>query len=301
MNTHYKAIQKEYVFWLDTLGYSNRSVYSFGNHITHFFKWLQTQNTDNIKQLTNKHISQYFEHLQTRPNKRLKGGLSISHLNHNFMAIDKLIEFLHQNGMNETPLPTNYRLYIDKQARINQIQTFTQAEIKQLQSCIKDTYTHLKLTHREAKQEQLKLVFVLYYACGLRRTEGFNLTLNDIDFDNKTIFVRQGKNYKDRIIPMNDSIYKALQDYIYNYRNLIKTTHKRLFIHHHGTLIKSLKHLQQTCPDEAIKSKKITLHILRHSIATHLLQNGMNIENISRFLGHSTLNSTQIYTHIANR
>jgi len=199
------------------------------------------------------------------------------------------------------PLPTNYRIATDKNQRINNIQPFTQEEIKTLQANINNTYPHFTFSQRERKHEQLKLIFALYYACGLRRTEGYKLTVNDINFDKRTIFVRQGKNYKDRIIPMNDSIYKALQHYIYNFRNLQKPKHKRLFLNTTGTLNKSLQDLQKICNSEEIQNKKLTLHILRHSIATHLLQNGMSIENISRFLGHSSLEATQIYTHIINR
>ncbi|MBN2777899.1 MAG: tyrosine-type recombinase/integrase [Bacteroidales bacterium] len=56
--------------------------------------------------------------------------------------------------------------------------------------------------------------------------------------------------------------------------------------------------LPDYCPDKSIRKKRMTLHILRHSIATHLLQNGMSIESIALFLGHSSLESTQIYTHL---
>ncbi len=301
MNQNFTVIQKEYVNWLDTLGFSNGLIYDYKFRVKDFFEWLQTQGISQINQLQQKHLQNYFDYLQKRPNKRKGAGLSVSHLNHNFMAIDKLMEFLHQIGMNTAPTPTNYRLHVDKTQRIEQIQPFTQQEIKELRANICNVYPKLSYTKRETKQEQLKLIFALYYACGLRRTEGYNLTIKDIDFDKRTIFVRQGKNYKDRIVPMNESVYKALQHYIYNFRNLQKIKHKRLFLSTTGTLNKSLQHLQQTTQNEQIQSKKLTLHILRHSIATHLLQNGMSIENISRFLGHSTLDSTQIYTHIVNR
>jgi integrase/recombinase XerD len=301
MNTNFTEIQKEYTSWLDTLGFSNGLVYDYKFRVRDFFEWLENQQINSIKQLTAKHLQTYFDYLQIRPNKRKNGGLSISHLNHNFGAIDKLMEFLHQMGMETAPTPTNYRLKVDKELRVTNIEPFTQEEIKTLHTNISNTYNHFTFTRKEAKQEQLKLIFVLYYACGLRRTEGYNLTVKDIDFDKRTIFVRQGKNYKDRIVPMNESVYKALQDYIYNFRNLQKVTHKRLFLSTTDTLNKSLQYLQKTTQNEAIQSKRITLHILRHSIATHLLQNGMSIENISRFLGHSSLDSTQIYTHIINR
>jgi integrase/recombinase XerD len=309
MNTNYTEIQKEYTNWLDTLGFSNGLVYDYKFRVRDFLEWLQTQGVSKINQLTDKHIKTYFDYLQIRSNKRKKAGLSVSHLNHNFCAIDKLMEFLHQMGMETAPTPTNYRLKVDKQLRINNIEPFTQQEIKILHANITNTYPHFTFIQKEAKQEQLKLIFALYYACGLRRTEGYKLTVQDIDFDKRTIFVRQGKNYKDRIVPMNKGVYKALQHYIYNFRNLQKVNHKRLFIHHTNALSRSLKELQQTTQiyaeqsrsNQVIKQKRLSLHILRHSIATHLLQNGMSIENIAQFLGHSTLNSTQIYTHIINK
>lgn len=298
MNKNYKTIQQEYILWLDTLGFSSKLVYQYKFSVKEFFEWLESKNINTVSHISPNHIQNYFDYLQTRPNKRRKGGLSIAHLNKNFDAIDKFLEFLHQMGMEHAPIPTNYRIFEDQQIRINNIQPFTQEEIKILQSNIENTYTHFTFKLREKKQEQLKLVFALYYACGLRRSEGYNLTVNDIDFNKKTIFIRQGKNYKDRIVPMNENVYKALQHYIYNFRNSFKLQHRRLLLNGTYTLNVSLQELQKT---SGLQGKKLTLHILRHSIATHLLQNGMSIENISLFLGHSSLESTQIYTHITNR
>ena len=294
LNDNYKIITAEYAVWLTTLGFSNGVVYDYKFRMRDFFEWLQEKNINNISNVQQKHIELYIIYLQTRPNKRRKGGLSASHLNHSFIAIDKLLEFLHQIGMNTAPTPPNFRMPIDEQARINKIEPLTQQEIKTLQSNIYNTYSKSNFKIRERKHEQLKLIFVLYYGCGLRRTEGYKLTANDIDFEKKTIFVKQGKNYKDRIIPMNDSICKALEHYIYNFRNLQKVKHKRLFLSKTGTLNNSLQDLQKLTNID----KRITLHILRHSIATHLLQNGMSIESIALFLGHSSLDSTQIYTHL---
>lgn len=301
MNEHFKTLENEFALWLATLGFSKSIEYNYKNHAKELFEYLHKNNIIHIKNLTQKHVTSYFDYLQTRPNKRRTGGLSSAHLNKNFDAIDKFLEFLHQMGMQTAPSPLNYKIKTDKQVRISNIQTFTQEEIKELQAGIKNTYPNFTFTERERKHEQLRLIFALYYACGLRRTEGCNLEIKDIDFDRKTIFIRQGKNYKDRIIPMNKSVYKALQNYIYNFRNFQKVNHNRLFITGTYTLNKSLQDLQEISNNEQIKAKKLTLHILRHSIATHLLQNGMSIENIALFLGHSSLESTQIYTHIVNK
>lgn len=301
MNEHFNTLQTEYTNWLDTLGFSGGLVYDYTFRIKEFLHWLKQNNITHIINLTEKNIYAYINYLETRPNLRRKGGLSVAHLNHNFMAIDKFLEFLHQMGMETAPIPINHRIKPDKQARINNIQPLTQAEIKELQANIKNTYPDFTFIQREIKHEQLRLIFVLYYACGLRRTEGQNLQIKDIDFDKKTIFIRQGKNYKDRVIPINKEVLKALEHYIYNFRNLQKVKHNRLFLYTTGTLNNNLQELQRITGNEQIRAKKLTLHILRHSIATHLLQNGMSIENIAKFLGHSTLDSTQIYTHIVNK
>jgi integrase/recombinase XerD len=295
LNENYNTVKNEYAVWLNTLGFSGGVVTDYRDRVKDFFEWLQAKNVKQINAVKQKHIENYFDYLQVRKSKRANRALSVSHLNHNFLAIDKLCEFLHQMGMNTAPTPTNYRIKPDKEQRIKNIQPLTKEEIKALQSNIDNIYSQLPFKHREAKQEQLKLIFALYYGCGLRRNEAYKLTVNDIDFDKKTLFVKQGKNYKDRIIPMNTGVCKALENYIYNYRNLQKVKHKRLFLSTTGTLNNSLQALQKLTDID----KKITLHILRHSIATHLLQAGMSIESIALFLGHSSLESTQIYTHLA--
>jgi integrase/recombinase XerD len=299
MNTDYKTIIAEYVTWLETLGFSDGVIYDYKFRLRDFFEWLENKQIQNINQLTNRHITEYHTYLETRPNKKHKGRLlSASHLNHNFLAIDKLLEFLHHYGMENAPVPTNHRIEIDEQARILKIETLTQEEIKILYNCIPDTYQRFDFADRQIKHYELKLIFALYYGCGLRFSEGYKVQIKDVDFDKKTVFVEQGKNYKDRIIPMSAGVYKDLQEYVYNYRSRLKLNHNRLFVCKKYTLINRLKYLQNICENETIKAKRLSLHVLRHSIATHLLQNGMSIENIALFLGHSSLDTTQIYTHL---
>jgi len=298
-NQSYIKIHGEYVRWLDILGFSDASITSCNRSIKDFFEYLENKNILSIKELTQKHIYIYFEYLQTRPNKLYKGtGLSITHLNHNFEAIDKLCEFLYQKGLETTPIPVNFRLKADKEDRIRKIHPFTQEEIKELYKNIDTTYEYLPLQLREKRHEQLKLIFALFYGCGLRMSEGLRLTIKDIDFDKKIIFIHQGKNYKDRRVPMSEGIFRIVESYIYNYRNLQKLNHNRLFTYSKAVLRRSLDELKRTCNNNEIRKKRLTLHILRHSIATHLLQNGVSLENIAQFLGHSSLSSTQIYTHL---
>lgn len=301
MNNRYKTIHEHYIFWLETLGFASASVLNYSYRVTDFFEWLERKNITALHLITQKHINDFFEHQQTRISTKFKTTLSPSYLNDYFTAIDKLLEFLHQMGAKNIPSPTNYRITINNDERVRKIEPFTVNEIKLLQAQIQELYPNYNQEHRKLKQRQLQLVFVLFYGCGLRLSEGYNLTPKEIDFNKRTLFVRQGKGYKDRIIPISDNIYTALQDYIYNFRNLIKCDHNRLFVQKKITLSVDLRHLYSQCKNESIQSKRLSFHILRHSIATHLLQNGMSVENIAKFLGHSCLESTQIYTHIINR
>jgi hypothetical protein len=108
----------------------------------HAKKKLRLRHKEKKKNLNNKHITEYQNYLETRPNKKDKERLlSVSHLNHNFLAIDKLLEFLHQYGMTNAPVPTNYRVKVDEQERINKIEVFTKEEIKTLYNSIPNTYT----------------------------------------------------------------------------------------------------------------------------------------------------------------
>ena len=299
MNTGYKTIIEEYGAWLGTLGYSDALIYGYKFHLRDFFEWLGNRQIQSVTQLTAKHVTDYHSYLETRPNKRFKGRLLCApYLTQNFIAIDKLLEFLHQYGMKNAPVPIKRSTKIDKTEQIRKIQVLTQQEVKTLMGGIPDTHQWLNFEKRQAKQYELKLIFALFYGCGLRQSEGYNLQIQDVDFDRKTVFVRQGKNYKDRIVPMSAGVYKELQDYLYNFRHRLKLNHNRLFISAKQTIKGKLKYLQNACNDENIKEKRLSLHILRHSIATHLLQNGMSIENISLFLGHCSLDTTQIYTHL---
>jgi len=299
MNAHYKIIIEEYGTWLATLGFCDKNVYSYKLLLRDFFEWLEHKKIDNINCLNNSHIKEYHNFLETRPNKFKKGRLLCEFsLYHNFTAINKLCEFLHQYGMVNAPVPVKLHIKIDKTERINKIQVLTHNEIKTLFNSIENTYNYFNFEKRQIRHYELKLIFALYYGCGLRYTEGWNLQIKDVDFDKKTVFVRQGKNYKDRIVPMNENICNIIKDYVYNFRHKLKLNHNRLFTCGKSTIKDRLQELQKVCQDENIKAKKVYLHLLRHSIATHLLQNGMSIENISLFLGHSSLDATQIYTHL---
>lgn len=148
-------------------------------------------------------------------------------------------------------------------------------------------------------------MLVILYSCGLRRNEAVNLEVSDILFDAGRVFVRKGKNYKERYVPINKYSLRILEEYLYESRPAyLQHTTESLLLSRFGTPLKGgsmairLNHLIALTGDELLQQKNITPHSLRHSIATHLLQQGMQIEDIRQFLGHSSLKSTQVYTHL---
>ncbi|MBN2661132.1 MAG: tyrosine-type recombinase/integrase [Tannerellaceae bacterium] len=183
---------------------------------------------------------------------------------------------------------------IQLQGRARNIKTiFTRAEIKALyNACDGDV-----LGIRD------KAMLAVYYGCGLRRNEGVNLDTGDILPGKNLLFVRKGKNYKERYVPLTEAVKEDILNYLDFARQiLIKKQTNALFLNSSGDRITAsmLAERLKKLKCKAGIDKVAGLHTLRHSIATHLLQSGMKLAQIKRFLGHSSLESTQIYTHIGN-
>jgi integrase/recombinase XerD len=141
----------------------------------------------------------------------------------------------------------------------------------------------------------------IFYSCGLRRSEGEALNINDVHFKNQLLYVREGKGAKRRVVPMTEKVSTALEDYYLSERTSsitkkVKDEDAFLLNRIGGRMTGDQlnKGLKEIVGKAAIK-KEITLHHLRHSIATHLLQSGMSMEYVRDFLGHSFLETTQIY------
>ena len=135
------------------------------------------------------------------------------------------------------------------------------------------------------------------YACGFRVSELLNLKIDDLDFNEKIGYVRQSKGKKDRVFNIPIFLSKKLEKYIKNQRNLKK---EYLFEGPKGRL--SSRNLQKIISSSSKRiglKKQVHCHTLRHSFATHLLENNVDIRKIQELLGHADLSTTQIYTHIS--
>ncbi|HHW17951.1 MAG TPA: site-specific tyrosine recombinase XerD [Firmicutes bacterium] len=146
-----------------------------------------------------------------------------------------------------------------------------------------------------------KAMLELLYATGIRVSELVNLNLTDIDL--KEGFVRcVGKGSKERVVPMGEMAISALESYLEEARPKLvsNTREKALFVNHHGSRLtrQGFWKIVKKYAREAQIRKEITPHTLRHSFATHLLENGADIRAVQEMLGHADISTTQIYTHV---
>jgi integrase/recombinase XerD len=299
-NESYLEIVKDFDNWLDILGYSESTIKSLPSHLREFFHYLENQNINTINHITTQIIKDYYNHLKTRDNQAREGGLSKAYLNKHLQALFKFNDYLKEHSHKSI----NIHLKREEQNQRDSLQILTQDEIKQLFKATNYSNNQQRICKRDT------VILVLLYSCGLRRNEAINLEIKDILFDKERIYVRKGKNYKERYVPINQYNLKLIEEYIYDYRPAFynyKQT-ENLLINYRGKPLQG----QSLCNRlrEIVKASNLskaslsgrleglTPHILRHSIATHLLEKGANIETISQFLGHSSLESTQIYTHL---
>lgn len=287
-NSKHKALENDFKHWLETLSYNTYSVQYSPVRVREFLHWLEAQGI-NLKHISEQAITKYFSYLSRRSNQRRSGALSNDYLNMHLTSIKQFSNYLQQSrqeGFTVTMnfYPSGIREQILKPDQISALYEAT------------GTDTAMSLRDRA--------ILALYYGCGLRRNEGVHVNVEDVLLDRKLLYVRKGKLYRERYVPLARHVQEDLENYLEigrpSYPNhesnpaLLLTQRGRMS---GGSIITRVKLLGE----KANLTLDFGLHTLRHSIATHLLVAGMPLEQIAQFLGHKSLASTQIYTHIAEQ
>ena len=264
---------------LYNLGYSKSVSDNYPKYIKEFLVY-SAETPTNINE---EHIKNYSNYLQNRPNKRRIGKLSQSYIHSQQLAIKgffdylQRIEYLKQN-------PFTLQL---KSPHYQQRNILSQEQIQ--------------ILYQNCQSIEQTIILHLCYGCGLRRSEAVNSTIKDIDLEKKLLYVRKGKGKKRRVIPITQSIANDFKSYI-SLRNqntepslLLNKQNKKMTA---NTMYLLFKNLLKTTDNQQIIIQNYCLHSLRHSIASHLLENEINVEMVRDFLGHSRLSTTQIYTRV---
>ena len=253
---------------LQNLGYSKTVVNNYPKQIRTFLSHFKKSFTEIYTQ----DILEYHSHLKTTKGTRTKKPFSESYIHSILLAIKLYFEYLQRTGAIKI---NPYQLKI-KSPKSEERKIFTQEEIQKLYN----------------KSTQLQTIILhLCYACGMRRNEAVELKTNDIDLENCLLYIRKGKGKKRRVIPFTKQVKKDIEFFLSveknKTENLLNITATRIYEEFKKLLKKS-----------GLENKKFTLHCLRHTIATQLLEQGMELEKVRDFLGHEYLGTTQIYTRI---
>jgi integrase/recombinase XerD len=280
----YKLLLQSFTEWLQLLNYSAFSIPSLTRAIRDFFFYQEATGKLSLEQLTATDANGFIELLQA------KEIYSNGHINKQIQALKLLSKYIRQSGKSIV----GFSLHRLEERRSKPV-WLTKHEMQQLYEAIPDTVLGIRD----------KAMLAVYYGCGLRLNEGASLELSDINQTNKVLHVRKGKHYKERFVPIADKNFEEIKLYLDYARHQLLQNKKHEFFFvdankGHPMQRQSLYVRVKQLSRKAKIKKKVGTHTLRHSIATHLLQSGMKLERIQQFLGHADLDSTQIYTHLAN-
>ncbi|MBS1598421.1 MAG: tyrosine-type recombinase/integrase [Bacteroidetes bacterium] len=298
--------EKDFREWLEILGYAPTTVYYMPNFIREFLHWMEQQAYFMMVDISAQAINEYYQYLKSRPNMTHEGSLSNAYLNKHQQAIKKFCEYLrrtHNINFSLAELTTENVFHSSVDVlTVNEVNQML-ASTQMLQKMKRNTVTP---TLFKALQYRDRAMIAVIYGCGVRRNEAVQLDVHDISFQKSLLHIRSGKNYTERIIPISKQNLHYMETYLHEGRPVLlkDKKHEAFFISARSKRIEGqallirLKHLIAHTDDKTLQQKRVTLHTLRHSVATHLLSAGMQLERIKDFLGHSSLESTQIYTHL---
>lgn len=297
INEDYRNLAEQFYKYLLRLGYNPKTSKSRYNYLCEFLHWLEQKGLLNITRITALEVTNYYQYISERPSKKDGGTLS-QKTTHSHMRIIRDLFIMLQNEGKVKINPCSTLKFPYPKAREERT-VLDQEEIKQL--------------YKASETAQERAILSLAYGCGLRVGELVNCNIEDIRLREKIIIIPKGKGNKRRVVPLSNGVVKDLADYYYNEReNLTKgrdynPKESAFMLHSRGgrmrkhTYNKYLKIIIEKTQNQDIKDKQITIHNLRHSIATHLLEQGIPVEQVRLFLGHSQLETTQIYTHISRK
>ena len=249
--------------------YSPNTINTYSEALKSFLTFC---NTKAIKEITNEDVISY------NNDYILKNNLSSSYQNQIVNAIKLYFKIVKETAIK-----------IDKIHRPKREKTLPNVLSKEEIKAILEVLKNLK--H--------KAMLSMIYSCGLRRSELLNLKPNDIDSKRNVVIIRQSKGKKDRITPLSPKILELLRDYYKEYSPKIY-----LFEGQEKNTQYSARSLEEVLK-KSIKlasiNKPVTLHWLRHSYATHLLESGTDLRYIQELLGHNSSKTTEIYTHVSTK
>jgi integrase/recombinase XerD len=277
--------------YLHDVGYGKAVQHSLPTLVKEF---IEHQGITDLCVIERQKIRAFYEYLPTRPLKNRSGALSEAVINHYAYALSTFFTWLEvTEQIDYNPISAvRFKRYQQRSRQPLSLEQINQ--LFEAASTLKET----ALLH-------------VFYSCGLRRSEGEALNINDVRFKERLLYVRQGKGCKRRVVPLTEKVSRELESYYLQERTAPSVPQRRkykdidteaFFISSRGNRLNGtgLHRLFKIIAQRALlpplsDGQEASLHHLRHSIATHLLQSGMSMVYVRDFLGHSQLESTHIY------
>ncbi|MEG1149950.1 MAG: tyrosine recombinase [Bacilli bacterium] len=278
-----EEVDKYYIYLKKELNYSDKTIISYSSDLNAYKKYLNKYNI-NYLEINREEVRNYLKFLDSCKLKNSSIARKISSIRnfYNFLVIKGLIESnifkSIRNPKIERKLP-NFLNYF---------------EISDMLNCI-DINSISGLRNR--------LVIEMLYATGCRVSELCNIKLNDINMEDKSIKIK-GKGSKERIVFFGEYAEDILKKYLSTSRDkLLKDNHNEYLLINDKCLNVNTYDIEKIVNDivkDASIKHHVTPHTLRHTFATHLLNNGADIRSVQELLGHASLNTTGIYTHVTS-
>lgn len=288
----YKKHLSEFKRHIEILGYSKNGQAVKHSNVLELLEWLESGGINNIKSVRPVNVKAYYEYLKERPHRVLGGKLSLKTIAHSMQSLRTFFSFLQERGdIIIHPMSTLKFKHPSKRDGTQRV-ILTQGEIKEL-------YAHCEWLHE-------RVILSLAYGCGLRNGEIATVNIVDVKINDGILIVPNGKGNKRRVIPMSSGVVDDARNYYENERSqyLNRENEKAFLLNIKGdrmqgyTCRKILSKIIARTENQTIIDKNIALHNLRHSIATHLLERGVNVEQVRNFLGHAHIETTEIYTRV---
>ncbi len=296
MNTRFTTYTEGFREWLQIIGYTRDSTVSLPGVVRRYLEFMQEEGIKDLDSITTKDTINWYSQEKQRKSKHTGELLKNSTLNGNIRCLKLFSRYMEETGRGTLTIDLAYEPKDSYERDI-----FTKDEIKALYDA----------TGESLKGIRDRAILSVYYGCGLRSKEGRYLQIRDLITDRKLLYVRQGKQHRERYVPFVKSQMDDFMLYMKECRpQLVRlseytTTETKdwFLLNNKGNQVSACFLLERIKSLAAMAGidKKTGLHLLRHSIATHLMQSGMPLEAISQFLGHKNLHSTQRYTHVAYR
>lgn len=279
-------IDEFYDYLKNEKNYSDYTITSYMNDINEFNNFVIVEGYKSLVDLTPNISRQYLTYLNTKRFSKRSVARKMS-------SLRSFYRYLERNGK----VDVNYFQNTSSPKIDKSLPRFLYLEE------VEELFDSINTSSAIGKRDYALLE--LMYGTGIRVSEFCSIKLTDVDFYNNEIIV-MGKGKKERYVPISDSIKEALLDYINYGRNEFLARNKEgfneyLFLNFKGTALgtRGVRVILDNITNKAADKLKVSPHMLRHSFATHLLDNGADLRSVQELLGHENLQTTQIYTHVS--